>query len=89
VPADEATAQQLAALLVASFRDHAPDAWPPMEEALADARESLFTRERVPYKADKAHYVAVSYSVGPAGGSTAASMIALSRSEAEIPDGHA
>lgn len=40
-PADEAVVEQAAALLVESFREHHPRAWPDMEAARAEVRECL------------------------------------------------
>ncbi len=40
-PGDEETIRQAAALLVESFREHWPDAWPDMNSALNEVRESL------------------------------------------------
>lgn len=40
-PYDEAAIRQVAALLVAGFADHWPDAWPDTESALAEVRESF------------------------------------------------
>jgi aminoglycoside 6'-N-acetyltransferase I len=38
---DHAAIQQIAALLVEGFRVHWPDAWPTLEEAVEEVRESL------------------------------------------------
>ncbi len=38
---DEGLIEQLAALLVAAFAEHWPDAWPDIESARAEVRESL------------------------------------------------
>ena len=43
---DEPTIEQLAALLVAGFREFAPDAWPDLDAARRDVRES-FEPERI------------------------------------------
>jgi aminoglycoside 6'-N-acetyltransferase I len=40
-PGDEAIVRQVAALLVEGFKDHWPDAWPEMDAALEEVRESL------------------------------------------------
>jgi aminoglycoside 6'-N-acetyltransferase I len=40
-PADEGAIQQVAALLVAGFAEHAPEAWPTMESALQEVRQSF------------------------------------------------
>lgn len=40
-PDDEETIREVAAILVAAFREHWPDAWPMLEEALAEVRESF------------------------------------------------
>lgn len=40
-PDDEAAIQQTAALLVESFRDDAPEAWPDMAAALEEVREAF------------------------------------------------
>jgi aminoglycoside 6'-N-acetyltransferase I len=40
-PYDEAAIRQVAALLVAGFADHSPDAWPDTASALAEVRESF------------------------------------------------
>lgn len=40
-PEDEATMQQLAALLVEAFREHWPAAWPTQADALEEVRASL------------------------------------------------
>jgi aminoglycoside 6'-N-acetyltransferase I len=40
-PADEAAIERAAALLVESFREHHPRAWPDMEAARAEVRECL------------------------------------------------
>jgi aminoglycoside 6'-N-acetyltransferase I len=45
-PNDEPAIQQVAALLVAGFRDFAPDAWPNLDAALEEVRES-FDLERI------------------------------------------
>ncbi|MCC7451926.1 MAG: GNAT family N-acetyltransferase [Anaerolineae bacterium] len=45
-PTDEPTIQQVAALLVDGFREHYPDAWPDLDSALAEVRES-FAPDRV------------------------------------------
>lgn len=41
VPADAGAVQQVAALLVAGFREQAPEAWPTMDAALAEVLESF------------------------------------------------
>jgi aminoglycoside 6'-N-acetyltransferase I len=43
---DESMIQQVAALLVAGFAAHWPDAWPTLESALDEVRES-FDKERI------------------------------------------
>ena len=43
---DEQSIQQVAAILVEGFREHWPDAWPDMESALEEVRES-FGEERI------------------------------------------
>ncbi|MFL5735114.1 MAG: GNAT family N-acetyltransferase [Chloroflexia bacterium] len=45
-PDDEQAIRQVAALLVEGFREHWPDAWPDMESALAEVRES-FEEDRI------------------------------------------
>ncbi|CAA9550394.1 MAG: weak similarity to aminoglycoside N(6')-acetyltransferase [uncultured Thermomicrobiales bacterium] len=45
-PNDEPAIQQVAALLVAGFREFAPDAWPNLDAALEEVRES-FGPERI------------------------------------------
>ncbi len=40
-PGDEETVRQTAALLVAGFKDNWPDAWPNMDAALEEVRESF------------------------------------------------
>ncbi len=40
-PTDESLIHQTAALLVEGFREHWPDAWPDMDSALAEVRESF------------------------------------------------
>jgi aminoglycoside 6'-N-acetyltransferase I len=40
-PDDQAAIDQTAALLVEGFRQHAPDAWPDLESALEEVRESF------------------------------------------------
>jgi aminoglycoside 6'-N-acetyltransferase I len=45
-PDDESTLQQAAALLVESFKEHWPDAWPNLEAALREVRES-FAADRI------------------------------------------
>jgi aminoglycoside 6'-N-acetyltransferase I len=40
-PADDALVQQVAAILVAAFREHWPDAWPDMASAVEEVRESF------------------------------------------------
>jgi aminoglycoside 6'-N-acetyltransferase I len=40
-PGDEAVVRQAAVLLIEGFEDHWPDAWPDMEAALKEVRESL------------------------------------------------
>ncbi len=40
-PGDEAIIRRAAVLLVEGFKDHWPDAWPDMDAALAEVRESL------------------------------------------------
>jgi aminoglycoside 6'-N-acetyltransferase I len=45
-PADEPTIRQVAALLVDGFREHYPDAWPDLDSALEEVRES-FAPDRV------------------------------------------
>lgn len=45
-PDDEPTFQQVAALLVEGFREHYPDAWPDLDSALEEVRES-FAPDRV------------------------------------------
>ncbi|HEY7349437.1 MAG TPA: GNAT family N-acetyltransferase [Ktedonobacterales bacterium] len=40
-PDDEPTIRQVAALLVAGFATHAPEAWPTLEAALEEVRESF------------------------------------------------
>lgn len=40
-PDDEPSIQQIAALLVESFKEHWPEAWPNLEEALLEVRESF------------------------------------------------
>lgn len=40
-PEDETTIRQVAALLVAGFAEHWPDAWPTLGEALDEVRESF------------------------------------------------
>jgi len=40
-PGDEGMVRQAAVLLVEGFRDHWPDAWPDMDAALEEVRESL------------------------------------------------
>ncbi len=45
-PDDEQRVQQAATLLVEGFREQAPDAWPTVEAALAEVRES-FAPDRV------------------------------------------
>lgn len=44
--ADEELVQQVAAILVEAFREHWPDAWPDMESALEEVRES-FEADRI------------------------------------------
>ncbi|KPV48302.1 aminoglycoside 6'-acetyltransferase, partial [Kouleothrix aurantiaca] len=43
---DTALIEQIAALLVAAFAEHWPDAWPTLEEARAEVHES-FAAERI------------------------------------------
>jgi aminoglycoside 6'-N-acetyltransferase I len=38
---DEQTIRQIAAMLVAGFREHWPEAWPDLSSALAEVRDSL------------------------------------------------
>jgi aminoglycoside 6'-N-acetyltransferase I len=45
-PDDEGRVQQVAAILVVAFRELAPDAWPTLESALDEVRES-FAPERI------------------------------------------
>jgi aminoglycoside 6'-N-acetyltransferase I len=45
-PADENAIQQIATMLVEGFREHWPDAWPDMESALKEVRES-FSPDRI------------------------------------------
>ncbi len=40
-PDDERAIGQIAAMLVAGFKEHWPDAWPDLESALEEVRESL------------------------------------------------
>ncbi len=40
-PEDEPAVRQVAALLVESFREQAPDAWPTLDDALREVRESF------------------------------------------------
>ena len=40
-PTDEPLIRQTAALLVAGFREHWPDAWPDLESAVAEVRGSF------------------------------------------------
>jgi aminoglycoside 6'-N-acetyltransferase I len=40
-PEDEGTIRQVAALLFEAFREHWPEAWPDMESALEEVRESF------------------------------------------------
>ncbi len=40
-PADEKSVQQVASLLVEAFAEHWPNAWPDVESALAEVRESF------------------------------------------------
>ncbi|MDP9374498.1 MAG: GNAT family N-acetyltransferase [Chloroflexota bacterium] len=42
-PEDEPAARQVAALLVEGFREQAPDAWPTLDDALREVRESFGT----------------------------------------------
>src|SRR5436309_65120 len=43
---DKAAIQQVAAMLVEGFHEHWPDAWPDMESALQEVRES-FAPDRI------------------------------------------
>ncbi len=45
-PGDEDTIHQIARLLVDGFREHWPEAWPTLDDALAEVRES-FGDERI------------------------------------------
>ncbi|HKP52811.1 MAG TPA: GNAT family N-acetyltransferase [Chloroflexia bacterium] len=45
-PGDEQRIRQVAAILVEGFKEHWPDAWPDMESALEEVRES-FEAERI------------------------------------------
>jgi len=45
-PTDDQFINQVAAILVAAFREHWPDAWPDMESALEEVRES-FGEDRI------------------------------------------
>jgi aminoglycoside 6'-N-acetyltransferase I len=45
-PTDEPLIRQVAAILVEGFREQAPEAWPTLESALAEVRES-FSPDRV------------------------------------------
>ncbi|HET6313059.1 MAG TPA: N-acetyltransferase, partial [Chloroflexia bacterium] len=40
-PEDEGLVRQVAALLVEAFREHWPEAWPDIDSALAEVRESF------------------------------------------------
>ena len=40
-PDDERAIRQVAAMLVAGFKEHWPDAWPDLESALEEVRESF------------------------------------------------
>lgn len=40
-PEDEQLIRQVANIIVAGFREHSPDAWPDMESALEEVRESF------------------------------------------------
>ena len=41
VPSDEQAIQQIAAMLITAFREHWPEAWPDLESALEEVRESF------------------------------------------------